>query len=160
LKTDGSNAFGGWNVDDVELYSISTCRDSESYGSGAAGSGGFVPTLTTAGDPLIGGPPFSLLGADLLGGANGIVLVGFARAQIPFGGFDLLVDLAPPTLLLPITASGPAGVPGAGTFSFSASIPDDPADVGIEVDTQVVVFDPGAPHQLAASAGRAFWICR
>jgi choice-of-anchor B domain-containing protein len=160
LKTDPSVAYGGWNVDDVELYSISTARDSESYGTGAAGSGGFVPTLATTGDPQIGGPPFSLDGADLLGGANGLVLVGFARAQIPFKGLDLLVDPVPPTLLLPVTALGAPGVAGAGTFSFSGAIADDPAYVGVEIDAQVIVFDPGAPKGLASSAGRAFWICQ
>lgn len=160
LKSDASVTYGGWNVDDVELYSISTARDSESYGTGGVGSGGFVPTFTTAGDPTIGGPAFSLDGADLLGGASGFVLVGFARAQIPFKGLDLLVDPVPPTLLVPVVASGPAGVAGAGTLTLAGSVPDDPALVGVEIDTQLLVFDPGAPKRLASSAGRAFWICR
>lgn len=160
LKSDASGSHGGWNIDDVELYSVSTCRDSESYGTGAPGSGGFVPTLTTSGDPLIGGPPFALDGADLLGGGSGVVLVGFGRAQLPLKSIELLVDLAPPAFLLPITASGTPGVAGAGTFTIADSMPDDPALVGTEVDTQVVMFDPGAPGRLAASAGRAFWICR
>ena len=160
LKSDASVAYGGWNVDGVELYSISTARDSESYGSGGAGSGGFVPTFTTNGDPLIGGPSFSLDGAELLGGANGFVLVGFARVQISWKGLDLLVDPAPPTFLVAVTASGPAGVAGAGTLSLAGAVPDDPALVGTEVDTQLLVLDPGAPKRLASSAGRAFWICR
>jgi choice-of-anchor B domain-containing protein len=158
LKTDASITRGGWNVDDVELYSISTCRDSESYGTGGPGSGGFVPTLTTVGDAKIGGAPFSLAGADMLGGANGVLLVGFGRAQIPYKGLDLLVDPVPPTFLAPFTASGPAGVDDVGTFSISAGIPDDPAFVGLEIDTQLLVFDAGAPKHLASSAGRAFWI--
>jgi choice-of-anchor B domain-containing protein len=158
LKSDGSVAKGGWNVDDVELYAVSTVRDPESYGTGAAGSGGFVPTLSTVGDPMIGGPPFTLAGANLLGGAPSLVLVGFSRAQIPYKGLDLLVDPVPPTLLVPITASGPAGVAGAGAFSLSASLPDDPALDGLEIDTQVIVFDAGAANHLASSAGLAFWI--
>ena len=160
LDSDASGSPGGWNIDDVELYSVSTCRDSESYGNGFAGSGGFVPTLTTVGDPLIGGPDFSLVGSDLLGGANGLVLLGLARAQLPLKTITLWVDLAPPASLIPIAASGAAGVAGAGAFTLSDSIPDDPTIVGIEIDTQVVMFDPGAPGRLAASAGRAFWICQ
>ena len=160
LSSNANVTYGGWNIDDVELYSISTCRDSESYGTGGAGTGGFVPALTTVGVPMIGGPPFSVDGSGLLGGANGLLLVGLSRAQIPYKGLDLLVDPAPPTVLLPITATGPAGVPGAGTFSLSASIDDDPLLVGIEIDTQVIVFDGGAPKRLASSAGLAFWICR
>ena len=160
LTTNPTVTFGGWNVDDVELYSISTCRDSESYGTGTPGSGAFVPTLATVGDPMIGGPPFQLDGANMLGGVNGLLIVGFARVQIPFKGIDILADLAPPALLLPFKASGPAGVPGAGTISLAGAIPDDPTFVGIEVDTQVITFDAGGPKGLAASAGLAFWICQ
>ena len=160
LKSDASVAHGGWNVDDVELYRVSTRRDPESYGVGGAGSGGIVPTLALVGDARIDSVPFSVDGAGLLGGANGLLIVGLARAQIPYKGLDLLVNLAPPTLLLPITASGPAGVPGAGAFSIPESIDDDPALIGVEIDTQVVVFDGGAPRKVAASAGLAFWICR
>jgi choice-of-anchor B domain-containing protein len=160
LKSNASGTHGGWNVDDVELYSISTCRDPEIYGNGSAGSGGYVPTLATVGAPKIGGAPFTLDGSDLLGGANGLLLVGFARAQIPFKGFDLLVDPAPPTFLIPVTATGPAGAAGAGTFSLSDAIPDDTSIVGIEVDTQVLMFDGGAPRGLASSAGLAFWVCQ
>ncbi|MBM4014121.1 MAG: choice-of-anchor B family protein [Planctomycetes bacterium] len=160
LISDASGARGGWNIDDVELYSVSTCRDTESYGNGYAGSGGFVPTLTLVGDPQIGGPPVSLVGADLLGGASGVVLFGFVRAQTPFKTITLWVDLAPPALVLPIVASGSSGVAGAGSFTLTDSIPDDPTIVGIEIDTQVVMFDRGAPGRLAASAGLAFWICQ
>jgi hypothetical protein len=60
---------------------------------------------------------------------------------------------------VPITASGLAGVAGAGTLSLAVAVPNEPALVGLEVDTQLVMFDPGAPRRLAASAGRAFWIC-
>ena len=86
------------------------------------------------------------------------VLVGFARAQIPCKRLDLLVDPVPPTLLVPVTASGPPGVAGVGAFSFSAGLPDDPALDGLEIDTQVIVFDAGAANHLASSAGLAFWI--
>jgi hypothetical protein len=118
-----------------------------------------VPTLVTNGDPRIGGAPFGLDAANMLGGAPGFLLVGFVRVQIPFKGIDLLVDLSPPAFIVPFAASGPAGVPGVGTFSVSDSIPDDPTLDGLEVDTQILVADPGGPKKLAASAGRAFWIC-
>jgi choice-of-anchor B domain-containing protein len=160
LTSDASVSYGGWNVDDVELYSVSTCRDSESYGVGSAGSGGFVPTLTTLGDPRIGGPPYELDGADLLGGANAFVLVGFARTQLPLNRITLLVDLSPPAFLVAVTASGTPGVAGDGTIAISDSIPDDVTLVGVEVDTQVVAIDAGVRGKLAASAGRAFWICQ
>ncbi len=160
LKSDGAVAHGGWNIDDVELYSVSTCRDTETYGIGYAGSGGFVPTLTLLGDPQIGGPAVSLVGDDLLGGASGVVLLGVARAQLPLKTITLWVDLAPPAELFSIVASGTPGVPGDGSFTLSDSIPDDPTLVGMEIDTQVVMFDRGVPGKLAASAGLAFWICQ
>jgi choice-of-anchor B domain-containing protein len=160
LKSDGSGAYGGWNVDDVELYSVSTCRDTETYGIGYAGSGGFVPTLELVGDPQIGGPGVSLVGDDLLGGGSGVMLLGVARAQVPLKTITLWVDLAPPGTLISIVASGAPGVAGDGGFTITDSIPDDPTLVGMEVDTQVVMFDRGAAGKLAASAGLAFWICQ
>ena len=51
------------------------------------------------------------------------------------------------------------GVAGAGSFSITSAIPEDPLFEEIEVDNQVLMFDPGGPQGLAASAGLAFTIC-
>ncbi len=159
LQSDASVTHGGWNVDDVELYTVSTCRPVEIYGSGVAGSGGFVPQLATVGDPKLGNPSFELNGSDLLGGAPGVLLVGFARASIPVKGIVMLVDLAPPAFTVYVTASGPVGVAGAGTIAVDAEIDDDPSLLGIEVDVQLWMADPAGPKKLCASAGLAFVIC-
>jgi choice-of-anchor B domain-containing protein len=161
LTSDGSGHRGGWNVDDVELYSVSDCAPSITYGTGTAGSGGFVPQLATSGGfPYIGNPAFTVDGTQLLGSASGLYLLGFARDQSPFKGIDIRVDLTPPVRWLPITASGPAGAPAAGAFALTGDIPDDTSLLGIVVDSQVLMFDPGGPKGLAASAGLEFVICR
>ncbi len=159
LKTNGTNNYGGWNLDDVEIYSVSSCSPPETYGAGTAGSGGFVPVLGTVTDPFIGNTAFRIEGDDLLGGAPGFLLVGFGRAQIPYKSIDILVDLSSPFLFIPVVASGPNGVAGAGSFSITSAIPEDPLLEEIEVDNQVLMFDPGGPQGLAASAGLAFTIC-
>lgn len=159
LQSDASVANGGWNIDDFELYTVSTCRPPEIYGSGVAGSGGYVPRLTTVGDPNLGNPSFEVDGFDLLGGAPGLLLVGFARTSIPLKGITLLVDLAPPAITVYVTATGAAGVAGAGTIAVDAEIEDDPSLLGIEVDVQLLMADPGGPKKLASSAGLAFVIC-
>ncbi len=159
LTTNGSNAFGGWNVDDVELYSVSTCHAPVNYGNGTAGSGGFVPTLTAANDPTIGNPSFEIDSTQILGGAPGFLVLGFGRALVPFHGIELLVDLSQPFLLVSVQASGPAGVPGAGTLQMIGSIPNDQDLLGLEIDCQLIVIDSGGPRGLAASPGLAIMIC-
>ena len=161
LTTDASGHLGGWNVDDVTIDSISDCAPSESYGSGTAGSGGFVPVLATSGGfPYIGNPAFTVDGSQLLGGGAGLCVVGFVRTTLPFKGITILVGLAPPAFFVAVSASGPAGVPGAGTFALTGEIPDDPTLVGLEVDVQALMFDKGGPKGLSASAGLAFVICQ
>ena len=160
LQSDASGAHGGWNVDDVELYAVSTCRAPESYGSGVAGSGGFVPQLATVGEPSLGNPAFEVDGSGLLGGASGVLGVGFARVAIPVKGITLLVDLSPPAFTVFVAASGAPGIAGAGTIAVDGEIPDDPALLGIEVDVQLLVADPAGPKRLSSSAGLAFVICQ
>jgi choice-of-anchor B domain-containing protein len=160
LQTDATVQFGGWNVDDVEIYSVSSCRDAEDYGVGTAGSGGFVPLLSTLGDPMLGNPAFEVDGSQLLGGAPGLLAVGFARNDLDIKGITLLVDVTPPAVLVPIAASGPPGVAGAGAFQIVAGIGDDPTLDGLEIDLQILVADAGGPKKLASSQGRAIWLCR
>jgi choice-of-anchor B domain-containing protein len=160
LQTDASVQFGGWNIDDVEIYSVSSCRDAEDYGLGTAGSGGFVPLLSTVGDPMLGSPSFEVDGSQILGGAASVLAVGFARSNVDIKGITLLVDLSPPALLVPITASGPPGVAGAGGFQLVAGIGNDPALDGLEIDMQILVADLGGPKKLASSQGHAIWLCQ
>ncbi len=160
LKSNGSGEYGGWNVDDVEIYSVSSCRDAEDYGAGTAGSGGYVPVLSTVGDPTLGNLAFEIDGSQIRGGAACLLAVGVARNDYFVKGITLLVDLAPPAFFIPVVASGPAGSPGVGTFALFEEIDDDPALDGIEIDMQILVADPANPKKLAASQGRAVWLCQ
>jgi choice-of-anchor B domain-containing protein len=160
LTTDADGQRGGWNIDDFELYTVSDCVEPEVYGTGTAGSGGYVPKIGTSGGlPHVGNPSFTVECRKILGGASGLYLVGFGRDQIPFKGVDILVELTPPVLWIPVVASGSSGVPGAGSFALTGEIPDDPALLGLVVDSQVLTFDPGGAQGLAASAGLEFVIC-
>ena len=160
LTSDNTDTFGGWNLDDFEIYTIDDCRDVEHYGVGGVGSGGIVPTIDVSGGaPSIGNPNFTIEGHDMVGGAPVLLLVGLDRAQIPFKGFDILVDLGKFYFLFTMKADGSSGVPGDGDVFFSAPIPDDPTAVGVEIDCQFLVIDPGAPRGWAGTDGLAFWIC-
>jgi choice-of-anchor B domain-containing protein len=158
LQTNGSVQFGGWNVDDVELYSVSSRRDPEDYGTGTAGTGGIVPVLSTVGDPTLGSLAFEVDGAQIRGAAGCLLAIGVARNDYVVKGIRLLVDLAPPAVLVPVVASGTPGSAGTGAFALFFEIDDDPALDGLEVDLQILVADPDGPKNLAASQGRAVWL--
>lgn len=142
------------------LLKKSSCPLPENYGAGTPGSGGIVPRIfSSGGAPRIGNTSFRIEGDQILGGANVLLIVGFAKAQIPVLGIVVLVDLNLPTFSFSFPASGPAGVAGAGAVSIPASIPDNPNFVGIEIDAQLIVSDPGGPRGLAASDGLSLTLC-
>jgi hypothetical protein len=121
------------------------------YGTGAPGSGGFVPLLTAAGCTDDG----EMLAMDLvdgLGGAPAQIAVGLAPLNVPFLGGKLLVD---PLMSMPVQLSGPAGAPGQGAASFSVLIPDNPSGTGTVLYMQAFVLDPGAAELGSLSRGLA-----
>jgi len=120
------------------------------YGVGLAGSGGEVPTLSLSGTPVIGST-VSLDVANALGGALAIYALGAAPDAQPFRGGTVYV--APPFQTFVATLGGAAGVPGAGSHSLVQEIPNDPSLSGITVYAQALAKDPGAPRNVALTAG-------
>lgn len=137
------------------------CRPPVNYGGGHAGSGGFVPTIESSGGlPQLGNGAFQIQVDDCLGGSPGFLFFGFGAAEIPYRGIDLLFSLSTPFFMFPRTVSGPAGVPGAGSLSFPAPIPNVAAGLGTTVYAQFVSLDAGGSQGFASSAGLAFTICQ
>lgn len=122
----------------------------EPYGEGLAGSGGFVPAIDSEELPSIGNANFHIEATDLLGGAPGAFLIGFGRANVPFLGGTLLVDLSP-FLMTTFVAQGTGA--GAGTFKLPMPLPNDLGLVGLVVDIQLAQADPGAVQHVSLSNG-------
>ncbi len=132
----------------VRVYS-GTCRGlSLEYGTGTAGSGGFVPHLK----------PFGCTGRSArygldmdggLGGTTGFLAIGVSSLNAPFLGGTLLVS--PPWVLSPVFASGNGA--GNGVFSTTSFVPEDPAWNGFTVYFQVLLRDAAAPGGFAMSNG-------
>lgn len=120
------------------------------YGTGTPGKGGFVPSIALSGSPAIG-DDVTLSVSNGRGGASALLLVGSARANIPFAGGAILVEA--PWVLVDLLLGGTPGVPGAGVLDVTDTIPDDPALVGVVVDFQVLVADRSAYKKLALSNG-------
>ncbi len=125
------------------------------YGSGLAGSGGFVPDLRGILSPTIGG----VVGLEhrfALGGTFGFTLFGGAPATIPVWGGTLLVDWSQPFGLLPLSFGGSGA--GAGESVAFDTLPNDPTLIGATFFLQDLVVDPGAPKKVALSNGIEFTI--
>jgi hypothetical protein len=117
------------------------------YGVGSAGTGGVVPTFGAAG--LRGaGDAFALRVVGLVGGAGGLLAVGLTELNAPLFGSTLLTS---PDVLVPFTASGAAGVAGAGAFDFAFTVP--PGIAGLPFFHQAAVVDPAGPSGLSFTNG-------
>ncbi len=134
-----------------DLYVSDKSDEVGEYGSGLAGSGGFVPRLE-ADTPVIGGA-FQLSLLDGLGGAAGRLLASRAADSQPFGGGTLLVDTAQLTHNVPLHLDGTPGAPGAGTETLSTRIPSNPLLYGTEYYLQAILFDGGAVGGYSMTAG-------
>jgi hypothetical protein len=125
------------------------------YGTGLAGSGGFVPDLRGLLSPTIGG----VVGLEhrfALGGTSGYLLFGVASASLPLWGGTVLVDLGQPFGLLPIAFGGSGA--GNGELVHYDELPNDPAIVSLVYYLQDLIADPAAPKKIALSNGLAFTI--
>lgn len=118
------------------------------YGTGCAGSGGFVPHLWAAGCPVVGAPiKVNVEGG--LGGATALLFFGLNQAAIPLGlGCTLNVSpLLPAVISFPLNDVGP----GNGTASLAGVVPGSAA--GVTFTMQVFVLDGGAPLGASNSNG-------
>lgn len=118
------------------------------YGAGLAGSGNIVPTLSV-GCALVSEQV--IVDVDqALGGTIGCMFFGEVKTSYPvFGGTLLAVPLVVETHVV----QGTPGQPGAGSKSFTFSIPNDPTLSGRSIYLQSGYIDPGAPFGVSLTDG-------
>ncbi|MFH2000231.1 MAG: C25 family cysteine peptidase, partial [Planctomycetota bacterium] len=114
------------------------------YGSGLAGTGGFVPELDGTGVPIFSGE-FKVDLTQGLGGASALMYLGLASSNYPFMGGHLLVY--PVDFTIPLVLGGS----GAGGGGFS--IPVEAFLMNVTLYVQVFNADPEAPFGVAMSNG-------
>lgn len=146
-------------VDDV----FCAGRNVDFYGTGCAGSGGFVPAIGTTNAPVLNTNDFSLDAVDLNGPGLAVYLVGlfdtvWAGGALPFalGGGCFLRNSADVVLYHPVPSIGA----GSGSASQVIPIPNFPGLVGVQLFGQWGNLDPAAPNPygFTMSAGLRFMI--
>ncbi len=154
LESDGGLELGGWNIDDVQIFSLdgvpTDCQPSL-YGSGLAGSNGLVPQLDSGGrQSQIGSVDFALEFRSGLPNSLAYLAYGPASATLPLLGGTLLVS---PNVVLPVNLD----VLGAATLP--APLPNDPGLVGSSLYAQGFVVDGGAPENFSITRGLQLTFC-
>jgi len=109
------------------------------YGTGCAGSGGFVPTLATFGCPTPGAT-VTLQIANGLGGAPAVIGIGAGSSTAPLGPCVAAI--------LPLLGTMPMALlhgSGAGNGSHNVPLPLPPNLAPTTLTAQALVVDAGAP---------------
>lgn len=144
----GKNAmrFGtyGRGIWDYELGGPSCPATIASFGTGCAGSGGFVPVLSMTGCPSPG-DSVTLSITQGLSGSTAILFFGVYPWVLPLGGGCQLhpQPLLPMTLTLPLWGAGP----GQGSISVPATIP--PGSNPGQLVVQAFIPDNGVPMKFS-----------
>lgn len=120
-------------------------------GVGTSGSGGFPPLLTVQGLAMRG-ESVSVDTTFGLSNASSALLIGFSPAN------QLETPLFGGTLLVNPQFTAPAMLDTQGSSSFGLNISTDPVWLGVNLNFQSVVLDPGAPAGLSMSAAVELWI--
>ena len=124
---------------DVGAYELGSCLGSATgYGTPLPGAG--TPTVTLSGCPDIDDVATLAIDPDVPGAPSGLLLLGVAPAQVATLGGTLLVN---PALSIPLS----------GAWSGDVTMPDSAPLVGASIYLQAWYVDPGAPFQVAMSAG-------
>jgi hypothetical protein len=124
-------------------------------GTSMAGSGGFVPSLSGNGLPVIGSS-FTVDLAGGLGGTLGVLLVGGgagAVVSVPLFGGTLLVQ---PDTTLTALLSGAS--PGSGTWSLPITVPPAPPLVGLDLHCQMLLLDAAAASGFVFTNALEIWV--
>ena len=138
---------------------LPSCPFAFNYGVGKAGSGGFVPHITSSGGaPSENNQNWTIEMEDGVGGGLTLLVLSLAPANIPFRGGTIWVDPKPAlSMSLLLNLGGPSGVAGAGSLSFSPG-----ALVGFAGLTgyiQFAVNDTGATGNWSLSEGMEVTFC-
>jgi hypothetical protein len=138
---------------------LPSCPAPNHYGTGLAGTGGFVPNLATSGGTTrVGNPGFGVAIANGRGGATGILVFSAQSRSVPLFGGTLLVNTSPAlSVKIPVVLNGTAGVGGAGFKLVPASLPASVANVNTYC--QVALRDVDAPQGWSFSDGLQFLVC-
>lgn len=151
LQTDAANAAGGWQLDDVELYTLHDAAPTVTYGVGTPGTGTIVPLLGLSAAAVLG-TTTQIQGSSLLANSAALLALNLQSASLPALGVQVLVEPTGAALLTSLTATGTASWP----FVVPASLALD----NIDVFAQTLVLDGGSPGGLfSASAGLRFRTC-
>jgi len=132
------------------------------YGQGCAGSGGFTPAIAASGSPTLGSiVPITATG--LLGGAPVGRLLGFSRAQAPFGDLPFGLRGGGACAILNSVDSWELYVAngtgaGQGDVTSVVIVPNDGSLVGVNAFFQFAVVDPAAASPVALSEGLVFHV--
>ncbi|HEU4419634.1 MAG TPA: hypothetical protein VFT55_11900, partial [Planctomycetota bacterium] len=152
LVSNTSNAAGGWQIDDVELFTLHDAAPANTYGVGTPGTGAVVPVLGISAPAQLG-TTTNLLGSAMFPNSAAILVLNTQPANAPVLGIQLLVDpIGAAMLAAPISPSG--------TASWPFVVPPSPTLDNIYLYAQVAPIDPGSPGGLfSASPGLRFRTC-
>jgi hypothetical protein len=143
MVTNGSTAFGGWNIDDVEISSLtSVCPPPTNYCVSKMTSALSVPIAGFTGSPSVSAGNFTVTLMGAIPNTNAAVVWSPNQASTPFGGGTLC--LGPPL------TRGPAQITsGTGTLSFSPTLL--PSMAGTSLNYQWWFRDTADPFKLGLS---------
>jgi len=147
VNLDGSTTGDAPGSAILQIEVVASLARFTEYGTGLAGSGGFVPRFTGSDGPAIG--PWSATIADALGGATCFIFVGEGSGTTPLFGGTLWLDLSRPCTLFSVPLGGTGGVAGAGTLTIQGD--DVSALAPFTFYAQCLVADPATAHGFAFS---------
>lgn len=159
----GSDQIGSVLVsaDTVLDGTLPFCASPQNYGTGLAGTGGFVPHLSSSGGvPTNGNANFAYELSGGRGGAFAALIVSLEPRSLPVLGGTLLVGASSATSVrLTTTLGGTPGIGGAGSARVMLPLSLNTLG-GLDLYAQFAVRDPLAPQGWALSDGLAFRVCR
>jgi cytochrome c peroxidase len=130
---------------------------SNQFGPGSVGTGGFIPTMISNAPEKIGNADFKMGLGSSLGGSSAIFAV--SRASNPgqvLNGIPIDLDLS--QLAIFTTLAVTAGAAGEGTATFFLGLPNSVTLIGIPIFTQWFVSDPASAGGFAASPAAGYTI--
>ncbi|MFH2001922.1 MAG: C25 family cysteine peptidase [Planctomycetota bacterium] len=114
------------------------------YGTGLAGTGGYVPALAGTGDPIFGGD-FEVKLTQGLGGTNGLMYLGLTGSNLNWMCGHLYVY--PIDFIIPVTLGGIGAGNGTLTLPVNAGI------AGVTLYVQIILADAAAPCGITMTNG-------